>query len=216
MLVLEDGNRGDLPGLKISLDNACASVDLGLETTDGRLDLGEVEAALKGTWDTDYHPEQYAGLVLRDRTSSVTVTMYSSRKMNVVGARSVEQVDNAVKKLVQALDKAGFEVNREPATRITNLVFTTDLGSRIDLDEACMVLHNAIYEPSTYAGLTTRQGSPKACFVMFSSGKLICTGTRNEKDGREAIGRFAEEMGSIGLLAGSYTGKVNLQLEMKK
>ena len=38
------------------------------------------------------------------------------------------------------------------------------------------------YEPEQFPGLTYRMEDPKVVFLIFSSGKLVCTGAKREED----------------------------------
>jgi len=44
-----------------------------------------------------------------------------------------------------------------------------------------------VYEPEQFPGLIYRMEVPRAVFLIFSSGKLVCTGARKEEDVHQAV-----------------------------
>ena len=57
----------------------------------------------------------------------------------------------------------------------------------IDLEKAVYSLERTIYEPDQFPGLIYRMGVPKVVILIFASGKLVCTGARQEGDVYEAV-----------------------------
>ncbi len=78
--------------------------------------------------------------------------------------------------------------------RIENIVAYANLNTDIDLFNLALSMENVEYEPEQFPGAILRVNNPKATLLIFKNGKVICTGTRTEKDVREAIKRAVEEI----------------------
>jgi transcription initiation factor TFIID TATA-box-binding protein len=66
------------------------------------------------------------------------------------------------------------------------------------------------YEPEQFPGLVYRVKDPKAAMLIFSSGKIVCTGARNIADVRKAIEKVAM---MIRLLKIDVPKKYKIQIE---
>ena len=70
---------------------------------------------------------------------------------------------------------------------IQNIVASVDFGGNIDLEEAARKLSNSMYEPEQFPGLIYRMKEPKSVILIFSTGKLVCTGTKIESQVKNAV-----------------------------
>jgi transcription initiation factor TFIID TATA-box-binding protein len=80
-----------------------------------------------------------------------------------------------------------------------NIVASAAFGVRITLEKAVEYLKEAEYEPEQFPGLIYRVNNPKAAMLIFSSGKVICTGTRSITDVRKAMTKIEEMLKSLKL-----------------
>ena len=74
-----------------------------------------------------------------------------------------------------------------PNLSIENVVATATLGHRIDLHGIMRVYRNVDYRPKRFPGLVFRLKRPKTSTLIFSTGKMVCTGANSEKQARRAI-----------------------------
>jgi len=88
----------------------------------------------------------------------------------------------AVKKVVQELRKGKIKIKNEATVTIQNIVSSINLGGRVYLEQAARTLPRSMYEPEQFPGLIHRMLDPKTVILIFSSGKLVCTGGKTEKD----------------------------------
>jgi transcription initiation factor TFIID TATA-box-binding protein len=70
---------------------------------------------------------------------------------------------------------------------IQNLVATTSLEVNVPLVKLAKTSSNAEYNPEQFPGLALRIARPKSVVLIFSSGKLVCTGAKNMKQINETI-----------------------------
>ena len=73
------------------------------------------------------------------------------------------------------------------------------LGDYFDLDTIALVLEGGEYEPEQFPGLIYRIKEPKAAFLIFKSGKVVCTGTRSPEKAQEAVIVAARNLEQIGV-----------------
>jgi transcription initiation factor TFIID TATA-box-binding protein len=83
--------------------------------------------------------------------------------------------------------------------KIENIVASAAFGVRITLEKAVEHLKEAEYEPEQFPGLVYRVNDPKSAMLIFSSGKVICTGARNIADVKKAMTKIEEMLKSLKL-----------------
>jgi len=102
--------------------------------------------------------------------------------MVCTGAKSEEIARKAVKKVVQLLRKGKIKIKNEAKVTIQNIVASINLGGKVHLEQAARSLPRSMYEPEQFPGVIHRMVDPKTVILIFSSGKLVCTGAKTEKD----------------------------------
>ena len=63
--------------------------------------------------------------------------------------------------------------------KIQNIVATTSLGKDVPLTKLAKTIANTEYNPEQFPGLVLRIKQPKSAVLVFSSGNLVCTGTKS-------------------------------------
>lgn len=86
----------------------------------------------------------------------------------------------------------------EHTITIENVVASTTLAEEFDLQKIEAGLEKAEYNKAKFPGLVYRIESPKAAFLIFTSGKVVCTGAKNIKNANIAIINLANTLRSIG------------------
>jgi transcription initiation factor TFIID TATA-box-binding protein len=81
---------------------------------------------------------------------------------------------------------------------IVNVVASTKLADAFDLLKIEAELKGAEYNKEKFPGLIYRVKAPKAAFLIFTSGKVVCTGSKNVEDVRTVIATLAKKLKSIG------------------
>nr|AIE99620.1 TATA-box binding family protein (TBP, tbp) [uncultured marine thaumarchaeote KM3_115_A11]AIF03909.1 TATA-box binding family protein (TBP, tbp) [uncultured marine thaumarchaeote KM3_16_C11] len=158
----------------VSIENVVASA-----TVNQKIDLIDVTKKFP---DTEYHPDQFPGLVFRIKTPKTATLIFRTGKMVCTGAKSEEMAKNAVKTVVQKLRKGGIKIKKDAVITVQNIVAAINLGGKIHLEQAARKLPRSMYEPEQFPGLIHRMLEPKTVILLFASGKLVCTGAKKEKD----------------------------------
>jgi len=160
-------------------------------TLNQRIDLN---AVVKGYPGVEYRPEQFPGLVFRLKRPKTATLIFNSGKMVCTGAKSEKEARRAVMKVVKELKKSGIIIIGKPELKIVNMVASASLGGVIDLEKSAYDLGRTMYEPEQFPGLIYRMDEPKVVILLFSTGKLVCTGTRKEEDVYEAVDKLHKKL----------------------
>jgi transcription initiation factor TFIID TATA-box-binding protein len=148
-------------------------------TIDQKLDLNDITKKFP---DVEYHPEQFPGAVFRLKTPKTATLLFTSGKMVCTGSKSEEMAVKAVNTVVQKLRKGGIKIKKNAVVTVQNIVSSINLGGKVHLEKAARTLPRSMYEPEQFPGLIHRMLDPKTVILVFSSGKLVCTGGKTEKD----------------------------------
>ncbi|MEM2160465.1 MAG: TATA-box-binding protein [Candidatus Nitrosotenuis sp.] len=158
----------------VSVENVVASASV-----DQKIDLNEVTKKFP---DTEYHPDQFPGLVFRLKTPRTATLIFRTGKMVCTGAKSEEMAIKAVQTVVERLRKGGIKIKNDAEIVVQNIVAAVNLGGKIHLEHAARTLPRSMYEPEQFPGLIHRMLDPKTVILLFASGKLVCTGAKKESD----------------------------------
>jgi len=149
----------------------------------------------------EYRPEQFPGLVYHLKKPKTTSLIFSSGKMVCTGGKSERQARKAVMKVVDELKGSGIVIRGEPEVQIQNMVASAGLGGRIDLEKLTYSLKRTMYEPEQFPGLIYRMDDPKVVILVFSSGKLVCTGAKREGEVHRAVTKLQETLEEKALIS---------------
>jgi transcription initiation factor TFIID TATA-box-binding protein len=136
---------------------------------------------------TEYNPEQFPGLVIRIKEPKTSALIFSSGKVVCTGARSMDKVEEAIKKIIKILEKIKVKIKIKPEIKIQNIVASGSVGMDLNLNNLAMKLDNTEYEPEQFPGLVYKLKEAKATFLLFSNGKIVCTGTKSEEEVHAAV-----------------------------
>ena len=146
---------------------------------------------------TEYNPEQFPGLVLRIREPKTSPLIFSSGKVVCTGARSMDKVEESIKKIIKSLEKINVKITVKPKINIQNIVASGSVGMDLNLNVLAMKLENTEYEPEQFPGLVYKLPQAKATFLLFSNGKIVCTGTKSEDEVHVAVDKLIENLRKV-------------------
>ena len=174
----------------VKIENVVASASL-----EHRIDI---KAVAKVFPTTKYRPKVFAGLLFRLKRPKTAILIFSSGKMVCTGARSEREAVRAVRKVVKTLNEGGIIITGKLEIEITNIVATASLGGTIDLlqlyESEVGMRGRITYEPEQFPGLIYRMNTPKVVILLFTSGKLVCTGARKEEDVHRAVNNLRQKL----------------------
>ena len=146
---------------------------------------------------TEYNPEQFPGLVIRIKDPKTSALIFSSGKVVCTGARSLEKVEESLRKIIKLLQKIGIKITIKPEINIQNIVASGSIGMDLNLNTLAMKLGNTEYEPEQFPGLVYQLREAKATFLLFSNGKIVCTGTKSEDQVHKAVDKLVANLKKV-------------------
>ncbi len=149
---------------------------------------------------TEYNPEQFPGLVIRIKEPKTSALIFSSGKVVCTGARSMDKVAESIRKIIKSLEKIGIRITIKPDIKIQNIVASGTVGMDLNLNTLAMKLRNTEYEPEQFPGLVYKlvDGDIRATFLLFSNGKVVCTGTKSEQEVNKALDKLVDNLKKVG------------------
>lgn len=75
--------------------------------------------------------------------------------------------------------------------QLQNIVCTVNLGCKLDLKKIALHARNAEYNPKRFAAVIMRIRDPRTTALIFSSGKMVCTGAKSEEGAKLAARKYA-------------------------
>ena len=70
----------------------------------------------------------------------------------------------------------------KPIISIENVVASATVDQKMDLNDITKKFPDVEYHPDQFPGLVFRLKSPKTATLIFTSGKMVCTGAKKEED----------------------------------
>jgi transcription initiation factor TFIID TATA-box-binding protein len=166
-------------GLDVRIVNIVVSTSL-----DHDIPLEKMAATLSNT---EYNPEQFPGLVIRIKEPKTSALIFSSGNVVCTGAKSLDEVRKSLDKIKETLTKININITITPEIHIQNMVASGAIGMDLNLNTLAMKLDNTEYEPEQFPGLVFKLAAAKATFLLFSNGKIVCTGTKSEEEVYKAV-----------------------------
>jgi transcription initiation factor TFIID TATA-box-binding protein len=177
----------------IEVQNVVGTGDLGRE-----LDLVAVAANLpKSRYD-----EQMPGLLYRPPAADVSVLMFASGKVIVMGNPSEEHLRQNFAKCVEALSDIGVPGLEPSAVEVVNIVAGIDVGKQLNLNAVAvgLGLENCEYDPEQFPGLVYRSDTFEAVVMVFGSGTVEVTGATDLATVETAVETITTRLADLGLL----------------
>ncbi len=176
---------------QVEIENVVAFTSLGKDIPLNKL-VERMESA-------EYEPEQFPGLVYRINEPRAASLIFSSGKIVCTGTKSIEMAKIAMRKVVDKIREVGIDLPKNFDIQVENIVASSKIKAHLNLEEIAFSLENAEYEPEQFPGLVYRINEPRVAFLLFSSGKIICTGAHSIEDIHKALKNLKERLESIGI-----------------
>ena len=178
----------------IKIENVVATTSVGRD-----LDLKAIALALDNA---EYEPEQFPGVVYRIKDPKTATLLFRSGKLVCTGAKSIEAVHLAINTVIKRVEEAGISVDKNPKIVVQNIVASSDLHTELNLNAIAISLglDRVEYEPEQFPGLVYRIKDPKVVSLLFSSGKIVCTGATKISDIKLAVEKMKKELSAAGFL----------------
>ncbi|MCS7094071.1 MAG: TATA-box-binding protein [Candidatus Aenigmarchaeota archaeon] len=81
--------------------------------------------------------------------------------------------------------------------KVENIVASISLGVKVPLKK--LLDEDTEYEPEQFPGAVYRLKEPKTAALIFSSGKIVCTGSRNRAELNRSVEQILKKLRKIGV-----------------
>jgi transcription initiation factor TFIID TATA-box-binding protein len=93
--------------------------------------------------------------------------------------------------------------------KIENIVATAALKHGFDLSAVVKAFPEVDYRPERFPGLVFKLKRPRTTTLIFSTGKMVCTGARSERDAARALRKVVRTLKKSGII---IIGKPELKI----
>ena len=93
---------------------------------------------------------------------------------------------------------------------IENVVATAAIKQKVDLGSVVKAFPEVQYRPEVFPGLVYRLKQPKTATLIFSSGKMVCTGAKSERQAKKAVMKVVDHLKRNGIV---IVGKPDIQVQ---
>ncbi|MBN2066013.1 MAG: TATA-box-binding protein [Candidatus Thermoplasmatota archaeon] len=178
----------------VTIENIVASAQLA-----DKLDIRQIADAIP---ESKYNPDNFPGLILHFEEPKSAILLFSSGKFICTGTKRMEDVSITLQKLVSKMHVIGINVEKQPEMKVQNIVISADLGKEFQLTVIAkgLLQQNVEYEPEQFPGLIYRMDDAGTVILLFSSGKLVCTGAKAIEEAAAAVNLMKEKLASLGVL----------------
>ncbi|XP_051039959.1 TATA box-binding protein-like 2 [Phodopus roborovskii] len=92
--------------------------------------------------------------------------------------------------------------------QLQNIVATANLACKLDLRKIALNAKNTEYNPKRFAAVIMRIREPRTTALLFSSGKVVCTGAKSEEESRLAARKYARVVQKLGFPVKFFNFKI--------
>ena len=178
----------------IIVENIIASAKIADE-----LDIHKIAEKIPGFM---YDPTEFLGLTLKLDEPNVAILLLPNGKAICTGAKKNEDIESSIKLVVNKFKNNNIKTNSKTNIETQNIIVTSDLKKELNLNSISkgLMYENISYEPDKLPGLVYKMDDIGAVLLIFSSGKIVCTGVKNLDDASKAMEMIKEKISSIGAL----------------
>ena len=87
----------------------------------------------------------------------------------------------------------------KPIVSIENVVTSATVNQTVNLNLITQIFPDVEYHPDQFPGLVFRLKSPKTATLIFSSGKMVCTGAKSEDQAIKAVKNVVQKLKKGGI-----------------
>jgi transcription initiation factor TFIID TATA-box-binding protein len=87
----------------------------------------------------------------------------------------------------------------KPMISIVNVVASASVDQKMDLNDITRKFPDVEYHPDVFPGLVFRLKVPKSATLIFSSGKMVCTGSKSEELAKKAVKTVVQQLRKGGI-----------------
>lgn len=109
----------------------------------------------------------------------------------------MEEVEKSIQSIIRSLKKLNIHVTITPQITVQNIVASGSIGMDLNLNVLGIKLPHTEYEPEQFPGLVHKLKGTNATFLLFSNGKIVCTGTKTEDEVNAATDKLIDNLKKV-------------------
>ncbi|CAD6999880.1 TBP-related factor [Ceratitis capitata] len=113
-------------------------------------------------------------------------------------ASSKQNPHNTLQPLQPAVTPIVEPKDVQHEVKLQNVVATVSVACELNLQDINFRTRNSEYTPSRFHGVVMRMREPRCTALIFRTGKIICTGARNEAEASLGARKFARILQKLG------------------
>ena len=164
-----------------------------------KIDLNRAHAVLENS---KYDHERFPGLVYRLDDPPATALLFRNGTFICTGVKSEKVGRRAVDKLLQVLQEKGLvSPDCMYEFQVRNIVASVTIeNAAIDIKQLLKEFDGANYEPERFPAAIYHMKDPDVSFLVFSNGRLICSGAKDEDILVEAVDKLCRTLQEKGVM----------------
>ena len=123
--------------------------------------------------------------------------VFSSGNLVCTGTKSTTQVRQVINAVIKQLRKINVNITAKPKITVQNIVASGSINLKLNLNFLALEMENTEYEPEQFPGLVYKLEDSNATFLLFSNGKLVCTGTKNKQQLEDSMTQLLKNIKAI-------------------
>lgn len=165
-------------------------------------DLLDIKLLKEKIPNSKYDSSEFDGISIKYERPKLAILIIANGKVVCTGAKTMNDVEKAINKIVKQIHDIGFEIKKDYKINIENVIASFNFKKEMNLSSIAsgLLLQNVEYHPEEFPGLIHHIDDLGVVLMLFSSGKLVCTGAKSINDANSAIKIMKEELLSIGVL----------------
>ena len=152
--------------------------------------------------DFKFNPDDFTGLTYKLDDPISAIIILPNGKAICTGIKKIEDAETSIKKVVNKLRRHKFKVKSKYEVETQNIIASIDVNRELHLSSIStgLILDRVNYDPESFPGLIYKMDDIGVILLLFSSGKIVCTGAKNIEDASKALETIKEKLTSIGAL----------------
>jgi transcription initiation factor TFIID TATA-box-binding protein len=141
--------------------------------------------------------EQMHALLIRFEANKGLIILYRTGKYIIRGGSSRSVFEETNNNFLSKISELGVISDEyAPNESITNIVYSADLGNNVELERLMLQvgMENAEFEPEQFPGLIYRPEDEEVVILIFSTGKVLITGTADEGSAARAYSQLRQQI----------------------
>jgi transcription initiation factor TFIID TATA-box-binding protein len=148
--------------------------------------------------EAQYHPEDAPAVIVQFQNPRSMVALSSSGVAVVTGPKTMEEVHEVVKLVLDRLSIVGIECVESPELTVENVTVSKDLHQELKLRSLAKFLQITEFSPRVFPGLVYKGDDPNTVILLFDSGKMVCNG-KSIEEATVAVKKMLERLESFGI-----------------